>query len=32
MFNPMGMAVFDMAIGAYYVAAARRGGIGVELP
>lgn len=32
MFNPMGMAVFDLAIGAYYAEAARRGGIGVELP
>lgn len=31
MFNPMGMAVFDIAIGAYYLNKARMSNIGVEL-
>jgi ornithine cyclodeaminase len=31
MFNPMGMAVFDMAIGSYYFNEARKKGIGTEL-
>jgi ornithine cyclodeaminase len=32
MFNPMGMAVFDVAIAAHYARVAREAGIGVELP
>jgi len=31
MFNPMGMAVFDIAVGAYYFREARRKGVGQEL-
>jgi ornithine cyclodeaminase len=31
MFNPMGMAVFDMAVGAYYVREAQKKGVGQEL-
>ena len=31
MFNPMGMAVFDMALGTYYLREARKKGIGQEL-
>ncbi|MCP5050801.1 MAG: 2,3-diaminopropionate biosynthesis protein SbnB [bacterium] len=31
MFNPMGMAVFDMAVGAYYLREARKRGIGQNL-
>ncbi len=31
MFNPMGMAVFDMAVGAYYFKEAQKKGIGQEL-
>jgi len=31
MFNPMGMAVFDMALGAYYLREANRGNIGRHL-
>lgn len=31
MFNPMGMAVFDMALGAYYVNEAKKNSIGQEL-
>ena len=31
MFNPMGMAVFDMAVGAYYIREAKRKGLGQEL-
>jgi len=31
MFNPMGMAVFDIAVGAYYFREARRKGVGEEL-
>jgi 2,3-diaminopropionate biosynthesis protein SbnB len=31
MFNPMGMAVFDMAMGAYYLKEAKKHGIGQEL-
>ena len=31
MFNPMGMAVFDMAVGTYYAREARRKGLGQEL-
>jgi N-[(2S)-2-amino-2-carboxyethyl]-L-glutamate dehydrogenase len=31
MFNPMGMAVFDMALGAYYVREASKKGIGQDL-
>lgn len=31
MFNPMGMAVFDIAIATHYAAAAQRAGVGVEL-
>jgi 2,3-diaminopropionate biosynthesis protein SbnB len=32
MFNPMGMAVFDLAIAAHYTRAARAARLGVELP
>jgi 2,3-diaminopropionate biosynthesis protein SbnB len=32
MFNPMGMAVFDLAVAMSYVTAARRGGGAIELP
>lgn len=31
MFNPMGMAVFDMAVGAYYFREAQKKGVGQEL-
>jgi ornithine cyclodeaminase len=31
MFNPMGMAVFDMAVGTYYLKEARSKGVGQEL-
>jgi 2,3-diaminopropionate biosynthesis protein SbnB len=31
MFNPMGMAVFDMAVGAYYFREAQKKGVGEEL-
>jgi 2,3-diaminopropionate biosynthesis protein SbnB len=31
MFNPMGMAVFDMSVGAYYVREAQKKGVGQEL-
>ena len=31
MFNPMGMAVFDIAVGAYYFREAQRKGVGQEL-
>jgi ornithine cyclodeaminase len=31
MFNPMGMAVFDMAVGTYYVREAQKKGVGQEL-
>jgi ornithine cyclodeaminase len=31
MFNPMGMAVFDIATGRYYLDLARQMGIGLEL-
>ncbi len=31
MFNPMGMAVFDIATGRYYLDKARKMGIGIEL-
>ena len=32
MFNPMGMAIFDMAIGKYYLNYAKQNNIGLELP
>jgi len=32
MFNPMGMAIFDVAVGAFYYRQAREKGIGIELP
>jgi ornithine cyclodeaminase len=31
MFNPMGMAVFDVAIGKYYLDVAKKMGFGLEL-
>jgi N-[(2S)-2-amino-2-carboxyethyl]-L-glutamate dehydrogenase len=32
MFNPMGMAAFDIALGKYYLSRAKASGIGVSLP
>jgi len=32
MFNPMGMAVFDVAVGGFYYREAKEKGVGIELP